>query len=102
MKKQTPYITINMIWQFFSLTGSSPNLVDYYIWPWMERLPAMHAISGLDPLENCPKLQQWTRDMLQTRPVKETAMPTDLHVEFLQSFATGSPSYDAGLPPAKL
>ena len=61
----------------------------------------MKQISGLDPLENYPKLRAWTEAMYKTRAVKETIMPTDLHVEFLASFAMGYPAYDAGLP-AKL
>ena len=80
------------------MLGASPGLVDYHMWPWFERLPTLEEMSGgLDPLQDCPKLRGWVKNMLNTEPVKQTQMPIHLHTEFLQSFATGYPAYDAGL-----
>ena len=39
--------------------GDQPGMLDYMIWPWMERVPAFSIVTkGLvnNPLENFPKL----------------------------------------------
>ena len=74
-------------------------MVDYHIWPWYERVPALEQITGVDflPKERFPKLNRWMEAMLKEPAVQESWLPTSLHIQFMTSFATGSPHYDAGL-----
>ena len=79
-------------------------MVDYHMWPWFERLPALTEITGgveLVSASSFPRLAAWMQAMWQTKPVKKTMMTTQLHVEFLTSYSTGEPAYDAGLVQVK-
>ena len=78
-------------------------MVDYHLWPWYERIPALEEITGETflPKDKYPKLNRWIEAMLETPAVKDSWLPKSLHMEFFISFASGSPFYDAGLP-AKL
>ena len=74
-------------------------MVDYHMWPWFERLPALQELTGevmVDP-KLFPKLQRWMEAMLKAPAVRESWLPASLHMQFMMSFATGTPNYDAGL-----
>ena len=77
-------------------------MVDYHMWPWFERLPALQQITGdviVDP-QLFPKMSRWMAAMLEEPAVRESWLPTSLHLQFFVSFATGTPNYDAGLTAA--
>ena len=75
-------------------------MVDYHIWPWYERIPALEEITGLEfiPKDRFPKLNRWMEAMLRNPAVQDSWLPKELHIDFFVSFATGTPHYDAGLP----
>ena len=75
------------------------------MWPWFERLPASKQMSGgieIVSASSYPQLAAWMDAMWKIEPVKKTMLPTHLHVEFLESFKTGTPAYNAGLVQAQL
>lgn len=77
-------------------------MVDYHIWPWYERIPALEEITQVEflPQSQFPKLNRWIDAMLATPAVRDSWLPKSLHIDFFVSFATGTPDYDAGLPAA--
>ena len=54
------------------ILGSELTMLDLYIWPWFERLPAFFPDSEMVPKEKFPKLSAWVEHMWQTDAVKAT------------------------------
>ncbi|KAM3912886.1 glutathione S-transferase omega-1-like [Leptodactylus fuscus] len=67
--------------------GESLSMIDYMIWPWCERL---HIIDGTDFLEKLPRVNAWSKLMLQDPVVKETLIEPDIVTGFLRLFVEGS------------
>ena len=62
----------------------------------MERLSAIHEMTGWDPLpgDRYPKLTGWLTTMYQLPAVKATAEPKEHHMRFMMALASGQPQYD--------
>ncbi|PSN30060.1 Pyrimidodiazepine synthase [Blattella germanica] len=77
--------------------GYTPGMLDYMIWPWFERIEALKVLGGdklAIPKNRIPKLQNWTKLMVQDDAVKVSYISPENHAKFLKSFATGSVDYD--------
>ena len=71
--------------------GESPNMTDYMIWPWIERLPIMVLCWHGEKFDVPSSLQQyngWVEKMLQVPAVKQYAVTTDQHFQFRQEMMT--------------
>ena len=75
-----------------------PGMLDYMIWPTLERYVAMSQLAPvltLDP-ERFPAMLAWRERMLQHPVVKEYLIPDDIYLEFFGLFAKGEkPDYDS-------
>ncbi|XP_066457130.1 glutathione S-transferase omega-1-like [Eleutherodactylus coqui] len=60
--------------------GESISMLDYMIWPWFEWL---HLFDFTDYLEKTPRIEAWTRLMLQDAAVKETFIEPDVYSGFI-------------------
>jgi len=72
-------------------------MLDFMIWPWMERLPAFPIITkGLisNPCEKFPKLTEWWADMEKDEAVQESFLAPEIHAKFVHGYFMGSPDYD--------
>lgn len=77
--------------------GQNPGIVDYMIWPWMERLPSLPILShGMlkVQMENYPSLVKWFDAMKEEDAVKESFISPENHAKFITSFLAGNPEYD--------
>ena len=99
-------------------------MVDYLIWPWLERLPifddytatttannntssAGNTSNSLPPeanadtvgitASNCPQLYRWMRAMFELPAVRDTMFDLHSHRRFGRSQLTADPEYDMGL-----
>jgi len=80
--------------------GGQPAMLDYDIWPFFERMPAVKVLHGIDPLpaDKFPKLFKWAEAMKQLPAVKEVYHDPDRHAAFIKTYiAGGVPDYDLGL-----
>ncbi|XP_005103170.1 glutathione S-transferase omega-1 [Aplysia californica] len=80
--------------------GSKPSLIDYMVWPHMERIPAVSEkwapAAALDKARY-PKLDAWYRSMYQLPAVKDTMFDHETHRQFLISLREKTYNYDIGL-----
>ncbi len=62
-------------------------MVDFYVWPWFERLPVLQA-SGYAGLQSntFPKLCHWMEDMKALPAVKQSYIEPEGHVQFFKSY----------------
>ncbi|XP_075114596.1 glutathione S-transferase omega-1-like [Leptodactylus fuscus] len=67
--------------------GESVSMIDYMIWPWFERL---HISDVTDFLEKLPRVNAWSKLMLQDPAVKGTFTKPDVITGFLHLFLQGS------------
>jgi len=53
--------------------GNEPSMLDYHIWPFFERMPAVSKLRGVDllPADKFPKLSKWVETVKQLPAVKE-------------------------------
>ncbi|XP_059179588.1 glutathione S-transferase omega-1-like [Physella acuta] len=79
--------------------GDNPSLIDFYIWPHLERLPLLATFNPKLVIDKAkfPKLAAWYDAMLQTPAVKATKMSPESQMEFFKSYSSGAPNYDVGL-----
>ena len=79
-------------------------MVDFHIFPWFERMPAITMLSDYNilPPHRYPKLAAWYKNISELPPVKETMLPTEWHMEFMTSLFMRKPNYDIGLNDANL
>ncbi|OWF35357.1 glutathione S-transferase omega-1-like [Mizuhopecten yessoensis] len=80
--------------------GDKPTMLDYFVWPWFERMGVFSAIlPGVDPMpaKQFPKLTAWVEVMKSLPAVKETMFDIPTHVAFYKGYAAGKPDYDVGL-----
>jgi len=76
--------------------GDSPTMLDYMMWPWMERLPLLNE-KGFDinnERKQFPKLFSWIESMNSLKAVKDIQVPTEKQREFMASYKQGKPNYD--------
>jgi len=84
------------------LTGESPKMLDYHIWPWFERIEMVERLdSGVDilPKDKFPKLNSWVVHMKEYPAVRASMVGTAQLVKFFESMhkKDGIPDYDIGL-----
>nr|QST14959.1 GSTomega protein [Diaphanosoma celebensis] len=80
--------------------GLRPGILDYMIWPWVERLPVLPILSqGLVvlPKDQIPLLMKWYDAMTQDDAVKESFISAENHAKYLESHLSGTPDYDMEL-----
>ncbi|XP_045129964.1 pyrimidodiazepine synthase-like isoform X2 [Portunus trituberculatus] len=79
--------------------GDKPGMLDYMIWPWMERLPVVEKFCDQAVLtENCyPKLFSWREEMQKDSAVKATCISPEVHYKYLLTSLSGFPDYDMEL-----
>ncbi len=67
--------------------GAQPGLVDFYMWPWFERLPVLqaHGYAGLQS-DAFPKLLQWVEDVKAHPTVKLSYIEPEGHIKFYKSY----------------
>lgn len=84
--------------------GSTPNNVDFMIWPWFERMEVMRVTAPDTHFQkdDMPHLSAWVDRMMQLPCVKATMFDPSYHVHFFQSLWAGNPDYDYGLPVSNL
>ncbi|KAJ7998101.1 hypothetical protein DPEC_G00219070 [Dallia pectoralis] len=83
---------VNKNTKFFG--GDAVAIIDYMIWPWIERLEAdelMHCLDGT------PELKKWTERMSEDHAVKATMHPLESLKAYGKSCLEGKPDYDYGL-----
>ena len=74
-------------------------MIDYMIWPWLERLEALKVMRDLDLNEKrLPKLTAYLKRMLVQPAVQKLLIPSEVHVKFYEGYLNGQgPDYDLGL-----
>ena len=79
------------------IVGSKPALVDYNVWPWFERFPAIDPGKTVLPSDRFPKLTAWVKRMEQLPAVKNIQLDNKAHNQFIESFVAGEPDFAIGL-----
>jgi len=74
-------------------------MVDYSIWPWVERLGAVKLLKGKTlktgfTVDTHPILFSWIRSLLDDPSVQSTQLSDKEHAKFIASLFTGTPIYD--------
>ena len=74
-------------------------MVDYMVWPWLERLEVLKIKRNLKLDEaRFPKLNAYIKRMLEQPAVKEVFIPAEIHAKFYDGYLAGQvPDYDLGL-----
>ncbi|XP_037972334.2 pyrimidodiazepine synthase-like [Plutella xylostella] len=78
------------------LHGAEAGMVDYTLWPFLERfeaLPLGNAELALDK-SNYKTLLTYMESMKQLPAVMSNYLPPDIYAKFTDSFVTGDPDYD--------
>ncbi|XP_062133916.1 pyrimidodiazepine synthase isoform X2 [Drosophila sulfurigaster albostrigata] len=90
-KRGTPYFA-----------GQQIGFVDYMLWPWFERFPAL-KITLADKYEldktRYAKLLQWRDLVAQDEAVKAVALDPRVHAKFMFARHEGKPNYDVAFEP---
>jgi len=77
--------------------GSVPQMVDYMIWPWFERLAAAPLQLGASrsiPEESFPALTAWKGNMLKDAAVLKHYTPPEIFQKHYSLLQKGLPAYD--------
>ena len=71
-------------------------MVDYYIWPFIERMPVVTADTGVNPMdeEKHRKLFAWRDAMLELPAIKSCLISTENHLRYAELYRKGEPEYD--------
>ena len=82
--------------------GSGPSMIDFYLWPHMERMPVLARMKDLRiavSVEKHPSLSAWYGAMQGVPAVAATMCDHDTHMAFLQGYENNkySVDYDAGI-----
>lgn len=79
--------------------GKSPSLIDFYLWPVFERIPALTTWDAKLTVDKSkfPNLAAWTEAIQQVPAVKATMKDKADYLRFFNSFASGNVDYDFGL-----
>jgi len=77
--------------------GDEPGMLDYMIWPWVERLAVLKYIDG-DKFEldktRFAKLVQWNSKMISDPAVNVHYLTGEVHNKFAQGHKVKKPDYD--------
>ncbi|PAA63319.1 hypothetical protein BOX15_Mlig017176g2, partial [Macrostomum lignano] len=76
--------------------GARPQLADFMVWPWIERLPPLMQHYCLPPRlpDSLGHLSTWSEAMSETEPVRATRLPDWAHLAFVESHWRREPRYD--------
>ncbi|CAF1150264.1 unnamed protein product [Rotaria sordida] len=75
--------------------GSKPAMVDYMLWPWFERFPALKETGFvLNADGKLPKLANWCKEMQENDAVRKTKVPDDVVQKFTHTVQQGKTDYD--------
>ncbi|KAG7513169.1 glutathione S-transferase omega-1 [Solea senegalensis] len=74
--------------------GNSITMIDYMMYPFMERMAVAEIQYCLD---HTPALKKWMQHMSEDPTVKETTFDVDTYKNFYKSYHEGKPDYDYGL-----
>ena len=68
--------------------GGQVSMVDYYCWPWVERVPVLNTFFQVDIInkQRCPKLQAWVSAMEETPGVRATRLSTEEHLVLYEKY----------------
>ncbi|XP_017074184.1 pyrimidodiazepine synthase isoform X2 [Drosophila eugracilis] len=82
--------------------GEKIGIVDYMIWPWFERFPAL-KYSLDEPYEldktRYQNLLKWRDLAAQDEAVKATALDARIHAKFMRTRHEAKPNYDVAFEP---
>ncbi|XP_017134995.1 pyrimidodiazepine synthase isoform X1 [Drosophila miranda] len=82
--------------------GEKIGIVDYMIWPWFERFPALKYTLA-EPYEldskRYPNLLNWRLLVSQDEAVKATALDAKVHAKFMRTRHEGKTNYDLAFEP---
>nr|XP_006820907.1 PREDICTED: glutathione S-transferase omega-1-like [Saccoglossus kowalevskii] len=85
--------------QFYG--GSQPGMLDYNMWPFLERLKNKEIITGETIFsDKVPLLDKYINDMMEDGPVKETYTLPEVQLKWTTGYVSGNLQYD-GLEEAK-
>lgn len=95
--KSLKYFEDQLEAKFFN--GESVGMVDYYLWPHLERVGGLAMVIQLPlmPKDKFPKLNAWVSAMKSTPGVKATLFSDEDHKGFTDSVKAGNANYDYGL-----
>ncbi|XP_037075224.1 glutathione S-transferase omega-1-like [Pollicipes pollicipes] len=81
--------------------GDHPGMLDFMIWPWMERLPAFQTLGlAILPEQTAPSpdsakhLREWMSRMQGHPAVKDCLISTETHSRFLSDLRKGTQDYN--------
>jgi len=75
--------------------GSKPAMVDYMLWPWVERFPLLSdAGFQLNADGKFPKLAAWVEAMEADEAVQKVKVPLELTKKFMEGYKQGKIEYD--------
>uniref|UniRef100_A0A0B6ZPN1 Glutathione S-transferase omega n=1 Tax=Arion vulgaris TaxID=1028688 RepID=A0A0B6ZPN1_9EUPU len=77
----------------------SPSLIDFYIWPHLERIQALGTRDQRILIDKAryPKLAEWVEAMNKVPAVKATSSDVQTTLHFFDSVEAGQPDFDYGL-----
>ncbi|XP_071084725.1 glutathione S-transferase omega-1-like [Haliotis cracherodii] len=79
--------------------GSSVQMIDFTIWPHVERFDAMAQLvkEARVTADRYPKLTKWIENMGKVPAVQKCRWDTPAHIHFIETVKAGKPDYDVGL-----
>nr|XP_006820906.1 PREDICTED: glutathione S-transferase omega-1-like [Saccoglossus kowalevskii] len=79
--------------QYFG--GSQPGMLDYNMWPFLERLKNTEIITGETIFsDKVPLLDKYIDDMMKDGPVKETYTSPEVQLKWIMGYKSGKLQYD--------
>jgi len=74
--------------------GDNAGMLDYMVWPWLERLGVFNLIDKEVELASVPLLDAWKQNMLKTDAVSQYLQPPEVHAQFYKEYATEECNFD--------
>ena len=79
--------------------NDNPGMLDYFLWPWFERVDLFGRVFPGENLEfsaqaKYSKLLAWMERMSEEPTVAPYLLDVDTHAAFVASVQTGKPDYD--------
>ena len=82
----------------FFYGNDKPGMLDYMIWPWIERvetIPKFHSkLPEIIPGDQFPNFNLWIQNMLTDSAVKEYFLDSETHYTYSLSSREGKNNYD--------